>query len=87
MSKDDITPRGRTLVGKIISAKMKNTAVFELERTGFIPKYERYEKKRTRLKVHNPEKISAKEGDTVKIMETRPISKTKKFIIIEKLEK
>ena len=43
-------------------------------------------KKRTRLHAHNPSCIDAKEGDTVKIMECRPLSKTKKFVVIEKID-
>ncbi len=50
-------------------------------------KYERYEKKRTKLHVHNPECIDANIGDIVRIAETRPISKTKNFVIIENLGK
>jgi len=79
--------RGRTLVGNIVGAKMRKTASFELGRIHYIPKYERYEKRRTRLKVHNPECINAATGDVVKIVECRPLSKTKKFVIIEKLER
>lgn len=80
-----ITTRGRTFVGVIVSAKMAKTATLEFDRLHFIPKYQRYEKRRTRLKVHNPETIAAKEGDKVRVMECRKLSKTKSFIIIEKL--
>jgi small subunit ribosomal protein S17 len=79
--------RGRILVGKIISTKMRKTASFELARIHYIPKYERYEKRRTRLKAHNPDCINASAGDIVRIMECRPLSKTKKFVVIEKLAK
>ena len=81
-----ITTRGRTFVGQITSAKMKKTVIVEIERNRYIKKYERYEKRRTRIKAHNPEQINAIEGEIVKIKETRPISKTKKFTIIEKIE-
>ena len=77
--------RGRILTGEIVSAKMRRTAVFNLERRHYLPKYERYEKRRTKIKVHNPDCISAKTGDKVSIAECRPLSKTKKFVIIEKL--
>ena len=77
--------RGRTFVGKIIGTKMRKTASFELGRIHYISKYERYEKRRMRLKVHNPDCINAVEGDLVKIAECRPLSKTKKFVIVEKL--
>lgn len=78
--------RGRALVGKIVSVKMKKNAIMEIERRVPLTKYERFEKRRTRLMVHNPECVDAKEGDTVHVMETRKISKMKSFIIVEKLE-
>ncbi len=77
--------RGRQFVGTVISTKMKKTAVIEFARLHFLKKYERYEKRRTMLKVHNPECINAKEGDIVGIMECRPLSKTKNFVIIQKI--
>ncbi len=76
--------RGRLLKGMIVSSKMRKTANFHLERKEQITKYQRYEKRLTKLKVHNPECISAKEGDKVTIIECRPLSKTKKFVIINK---
>ena len=45
------------------------------------------QKKRSRIKAHNPECINAKEGDVVKVSECKPLSKTKNFVIIEKLGK
>lgn len=79
-----LTVRGRQLTGTVISTKMRKTAVIEFGRLHFVPKYERYEKKRTKLKAHNPECISVKDGDIVKVMECRPLSKTKNFVIIQK---
>lgn len=78
--------RGRVMSGEIVSAKMRRTAVFNIERRHYLPKYERHEKRRTRLKVHNPDCISVKLGDKVRIAECRPLSKTKKFVIIEKIK-
>jgi len=54
-------------------------------RRHFIPKYERYSKRRTKLLVHNPDCLNAQVGDVVKIMETRPLSKTKHFVVIGKM--
>ena len=76
--------RGRSFVGRVISSKMSKSVTIEFERRYHVPKYERYEKRRTRLKAHNPECISAVEGDVVKVVECRPLSKTKHFVIIEK---
>ncbi len=78
--------RGRTFTEKLVSAKANRTATIEIERRHYIPKYERYEKRKTRLQVHNPECINAKEGDIVKVQECRPISKTKHFVIIKKIK-
>lgn len=82
----NLSLRGRIFIAKVISANSAKTAKVEFTRLYPIPKYERFEKRRTRLQVHNPESINAKAGDKVKIMECRPISKTKNFVIIEKLE-
>lgn len=76
--------RGRQLIGTVISTKMRKTAVIEFKRLHFLKKYERYEKKRTKLKVYNPECINVKEGDIVKAYECRPLSKTKNFVIVQK---
>lgn len=76
---------GRTFVGTVVAAKMQDTATVEWERSRYLPKYERFEKLTTRVKAHNPEDIDAKKGDIVKIMECKPLSKTKHFLIIEKL--
>lgn len=66
---------------------MSKTVTVEWEGQRYIPKYERYQKTRTRVKAHNPESINAKEGDVVKISETRPLSKTKNFIVTEIVSK
>ncbi len=81
----NLSVRGRKLTGIVISAKMRKTATIEFDRLLYLKKYERYEKRRTRLKVHNPECISAKDGDITEVMECRPLSKTKNFVIIKKL--
>lgn len=79
--------RGRTFKGIVLSEKMQKTATVEWNWKRYVQKYERYENERTRIKAHNPSCISAKKGDLVKISECRPISKTKNFVIIEKVGK
>ena len=81
----NLSVRGRQFTGTVVSSKMRKTAVIEFARLQFLKKYERYEKRRTKLKVHNPECINAKEGDVVEIMECRPLSKTKNFVVVQKL--
>jgi small subunit ribosomal protein S17 len=82
----EISLRGRIIKAKVVRAKVAKNALVEWNWLKKIPKFERYEKKRTRIMVHNPSCIGAKEGDMVKIMETRKISKTKSFVIVEKLK-
>lgn len=78
-----VTIRGRIFTGVVVSDKMMKTATVEWPRRKFNRKYERFEVRRTRVKAHNPESMNAKVGDLVRIGETRPLSKTKNFVIIE----
>ena len=82
----DVKVRGKTMVGKVVTSKVHTSITVEQERTALVPKYERYQKKRIRVHAHKPPSIDAKEGDIVKIMECRPLSKTKKFVVVEKVE-
>ncbi len=78
---------GRTFEGNITKVDVNKSATIEFIHFHNIPKYERYEKRITRIKVHNPPCINAKIGDYVKIVETRKISKTKNFVIVEVIKK
>jgi small subunit ribosomal protein S17 len=78
-----LSVRGIMMDCVVVSDKMERSAVVERTRLRFVPKFERYEKMTSKYSVHNPPCISAKKGDKVKIMECRPISKTKAFVIIE----
>ena len=79
--------RGRVFKGVVISGNMQKTVTVSWSWKHLIPKYERYENRRTMLKAHNPKCINAKEGDIVKISECRPLSKTKNFVVTEKIGK
>lgn len=79
--------RGKQVTGKVLRVNLGRTALIELERKVYIPKYERYQKRRTRLWVHNPTCLGIAVNDLVKVMETRKISKTKNFVIIQNLSK
>ena len=81
----ELKTRGRVFEGKVVSAKMQKTITVEWPRLAYVPKDERYEKKRSKVKAHLPPCISVTEGDRVKIAECRPIAKTVKFVAIEKL--
>jgi len=79
--------RGRVFVGEVVSDKAKKTVVVRWNYTHFIPKYDRYERRNTKVAAYNPDCIDAKKGDFVKIVECRPLSKTKTFVVIEKVKK
>ncbi len=77
--------RGQIFTGIVVSSYEK-TAVVKKERLKRIRKFERFERRTTKLHAHNPPCIDAKPGDTVKIAECRPLSKTKSFVIVERVE-
>jgi small subunit ribosomal protein S17 len=74
------TNAGKVLTGVVVSDKMQDTAVVEVQRYFKHPKYGKFIKSKKRYKAHNVGNES-KVGDKVEIVETKPISKDKKFII------
>ncbi len=78
--------RGRIFQGTVVSVKGSNTAIIEWNYYNFVPKYERYERRKTRIAAHNPKCIGVKVDDIVRIGECRPLSKSKSFTIFEKVE-
>ena len=81
--KNNLRTHGRTFTGKVISNVFHKTTTIEFPRQIYNSKYERFQKRRTRIKVHVPDTLEIKKGDLVKIIETRPISKTKNFLAVE----
>ena len=79
-----LSVRGRMFSGTVVGQDVHNTATVEWTRKRYVPKFERFENRKTRLRVHNPPCIGAKKGDVVIITECRPLSKTKKFVILQK---
>jgi len=75
----------RKLKGKIVSDKMQKTRVVSVMRLKLHPKYQKYYKITQRFKAHD-EKNEYKTGDEVVIEETRPLSKDKRWRIVEKIE-
>lgn len=73
-------------VGKVISDKMNSTAVVQVERTFAHPLYKKYIKRSKSYYAHD-EKNRCKVGDTVRIVETRPISKLKRWRVAAILER
>lgn len=78
----NLSVRGQIMQGRVVKTYGR-TAVVEREMIKYVPKYERYMKKRSKLHAHNPRCIRAKPGDIVTLGECRPISKTKSFVILE----
>ena len=76
---------GKTFIGKVTSDKMQNTIVVTLEYTHRHPLYQKISKKSKNIYSEN--NLSAKTGDIVKVKETRPISKLKRFTTVEIIKK
>ncbi|MFH0737999.1 MAG: 30S ribosomal protein S17 [Candidatus Micrarchaeota archaeon] len=79
--------RGEMLLGKVVSAKSKNTVIIERSQTQYIPKYRKWARGSSRIAAHNPPCINAKVGDLVDIAETRKLSKTVAWTVIGMSEK
>lgn len=73
-------------VGKVISNKMQKSIVVSLERKVSHPLYKKYFKQTSTLMAHD-EKREAGVGDVVKVMETRPMSKLKRWRLVAIVEK
>ena len=76
----------KTRVGKVVSNKMDKTIVVAIEDHVKHPLYKKIVKKTYKLKAHD-ENNDAKIGDTVRVMETRPLSKDKRWRLVEIMER
>ena len=76
----------KTRVGKVVSDKMDKTIVVAIETSVKHPLYGKIIKRTYKLKAHD-ENNECKTGDKVKVMETRPISKDKRWRLVEVVEK
>lgn len=74
----------KTVIGRVIAAKMQKTVVVETERLEQHPKYKKYIRRRTKLYAHD-ERAQCQEGDRVLLMETKPLSKLKRWRVVERL--
>ena len=72
----------KTRTGKVVSSKMSKSIIVAIERKVAHPLYKKYFKRTTKFYAHD-EKNEAGVGDTVKIMETRPLSKLKRWRLVE----
>jgi small subunit ribosomal protein S17 len=76
----------KTRVGLVVSDKMMKTVVVSIERRVQHPVYGKMVRRTKKLKAHDEEN-AAKTGDTVRIMETRPLSKDKRWRVVEIIER
>jgi small subunit ribosomal protein S17 len=85
---DQTNERGtrKTRIGTVVSSKMDKTAVVAVERKVAHPFYGK-QQVRTKKYYAQDEENAAREGDVVKIVETRPLSKTKRWRIVEIVER
>lgn len=86
MSEEVRTTSRKTRVGKVVSDKMDKTIVVIVEDRVAHPLYKKIVKRTYRLKAHD-ENNECKIGDKVKVMETRPLSKDKRWRLVEIIEK
>jgi len=80
------TTQRKVRVGKVVSNKMNKSIVVSIERRVPHPVYKKYFRQTTKLMAHD-EKQEAGIGDVVSIMETRPLSKQKRWRLVSVLEK
>ncbi|MCZ6775730.1 MAG: 30S ribosomal protein S17 [Ignavibacteria bacterium] len=78
--------RRKVRIGKVVSNKMEKSIVVLIERSVPHPIYKKYFKRSSKFMAHD-EKREAGIGDTVRIMETRPLSKRKKWRLVDIIEK
>jgi small subunit ribosomal protein S17 len=76
----------KTRLGVVVSDKMQKTVVVAIERRYPHPVYGKMVTRTKRVKAHDEEN-AAKSGDTVRIMETRPLSKDKRWRVVEIVER
>ncbi|UCC91759.1 MAG: 30S ribosomal protein S17 [Candidatus Aenigmatarchaeota archaeon] len=74
--------RGRVFRGVVKSSKTHSTVIVEWGYHRLVRKYQRYERRKSRVTAYNPPCMKAKEGDNVVIAECRPLSKTKSFVVV-----
>ena len=83
--KKRVTSR-KSRIGVVVSSKMDKSVVVAIEKRVKHPLYKKFFKKTTKFMAHD-EKNECGIGDTVKIMETRPLSKNKRWRLVEIVEK
>jgi small subunit ribosomal protein S17 len=75
--------RGQVITGKVVSERMQGTVVVERSFLHKVQKYDRYEKRSSKIHAHMAPCLDAKIGDEVKIAECRPLNKTTSYVVVE----
>ena len=78
----NLSVRSRVMEGVVTSNKMHKTIVFQTDYLSLIKKYARYERRRSKKLAHLPPCIEVKEGDTIKVVECRPLSKNVSRVVV-----
>ena len=78
----NIKVRGKILTGKVVSLS-RQTIVIQREYLSKVKKYNRYERRRSKVHAHLPPCVEAKEGDIATIAECRPLAKTVSFVVVQ----
>jgi small subunit ribosomal protein S17 len=79
----EINVKNELFQGKVVKKDINHSATIEWFRPYPVPKYERFEIRRSRMRVHNPPCMDAVIGSNVLVARTRPLSKTKHHVIIK----
>jgi small subunit ribosomal protein S17 len=85
LEREMVNSKRKILIGEVISDKMEKTIVVKVERMIKHPIYGKYIRKASKFYVHDP-KNECKEGDRVKIIESRPLSRKKRWLLLGKLD-
>ncbi len=86
MATEEIRNRRKERIGVVVSAKMNKTISIAIKRQVKHPIYGKFIKQTSKLMAHD-ETNDAREGDTVRVMETRPLSKNKRWRLVEIVER
>ena len=79
----NLSVRGRVMEGIVTSTKMHKTIAFQTDFLSLVKKYARYERRRSKKLAHLPPCIEVSVGDTVKVVECRPLSKNVSSVVVQ----
>lgn len=79
----NVTVRGKTFEGKVVSSKARKMVVIQRETPVYIDKFKRYARSKSTIHAFSPSCMSVAEGDKVLAAECRPISKSVSFVVVE----